>query len=272
VEQSTIPWDKLNHRHHRGYVGPVSENQRVKALTSPRLIKKASFDQCPICFSDGPLTKEDGPPKGVGGNVLLRTCKRCTNDLGSRVDADLKDWVLKRDRNARVQLSDENRHHPLLLQLTTSTAGAPTIAAGFRGTLDLALMRRPGLGFTITFHFPKRYRLGLLKSAYLAACAARECIPDGPYADEIRADLVKARDREINCDSQSKPATEIRTARLEGPECLRPQIRLFKNPMNVSEQLLVAMASFAISGPPVEELFGPIRQSTDFGRFWTRSD
>lgn len=63
---------------------------------------------CPLCFKifdknglskeyDDYLTLEDVPPKTLGGNVKLLTCKVCNNEQGSSLDKHLKEQLLTKD-------------------------------------------------------------------------------------------------------------------------------------------------------------------------------
>lgn len=63
---------------------------------------------CPLCHKifdknglsreyDDHLTLEDVPPKTLGGNVKLLTCKMCNNEQGSSLDKHLKEQLLTKD-------------------------------------------------------------------------------------------------------------------------------------------------------------------------------
>jgi hypothetical protein len=69
---------------------------------------KVSGYICPLCFKifdrqglsreyDDHLTLEDVPPKSLGGNVKLLTCKICNNEQGSSLDKHLKEQLLTKD-------------------------------------------------------------------------------------------------------------------------------------------------------------------------------
>ncbi|MEA2096513.1 MAG: HNH endonuclease [Candidatus Cloacimonadota bacterium] len=55
---------------------------------------------CPICgnlfdrnsIQSKRLTAEDVPPKSIGGRQMILTCKRCNNDLGSKLDSQIKNY------------------------------------------------------------------------------------------------------------------------------------------------------------------------------------
>lgn len=55
---------------------------------------------CPICvnlfdkksITNKTLTIDDVPPKSIGGKPLVLTCKSCNNDLGSKLDSQIKNY------------------------------------------------------------------------------------------------------------------------------------------------------------------------------------
>lgn len=68
---------------------------------------------CPLCFKifdknglsqeyDDHLTLEDVPPKTLGGNVKLLTCKICNNEQGSSLDKHLKEQLLTKDFSSGI--------------------------------------------------------------------------------------------------------------------------------------------------------------------------
>jgi hypothetical protein len=50
------------------------------------------FDRCPICLKPGPDSYEHVGPIRLGGAKLTKTCARCNNELGSKLDAALISW------------------------------------------------------------------------------------------------------------------------------------------------------------------------------------
>lgn len=151
---------------------------------------------CPICLSDGPMTEEHVPQGPLGGSEMTMTCKRCNNGLGSIVETELEHWY--DDALVGVRFAHEDvqgaRKLPRLLALE-GPDGFALIPDG--GDLPPAVdpMLRSG-SFTMTFRLPdpRRYQLALLKHAYLAACLYLGYVPRIPEADEIRRDLMAARD------------------------------------------------------------------------------
>jgi len=71
--------------------------------TCVEVIQKLSNNEvsnyiCPICgnlfgrncIKNKKLTAEDVPPISIGGKKLVLTCKKCNNDLGSKLDSQIK--------------------------------------------------------------------------------------------------------------------------------------------------------------------------------------
>ena len=56
------------------------------------VLQPRHFDKCPICGDPEAISAEYVPPERVGGTVMTRTCTRCNNEFGSKVEADLVDW------------------------------------------------------------------------------------------------------------------------------------------------------------------------------------
>lgn len=168
---------------------------RAPSLTP---LVRFDFDACPICLSTDDMTDEDVPPISIGGSVLTRTCARCNNGLGSRVDTHLVAWWHGECLDAMVHVDG----------LPGSRNIGPA-AVRWAGE-DVALLPRRGLPADIRSALEKSptslvldgwrepdmrcVELAVLKSAYLAACVHRREIVDSPSADLIRRNLVEARD------------------------------------------------------------------------------
>lgn len=161
-------------------------NDREQATWTP---------MCPICLSDGPMTDEHVPQGPLGGFEMTMTCKRCNNVLGSVIESELEHWY--DDALVGVTFAHEDvpgaRKLPRLFALM-GPDGFALIPEG--GALPPAVdpMLRSG-SFSMTYRPPdsRRYRLALLKHAYLAACLYLGYVPGIPEADEIRHDLIAAR-------------------------------------------------------------------------------
>lgn len=70
------------------------------AVARPR-----TFDRCPICLDQNPVSREHVPPKSIGGDVMTHTCRRCNNRAGSVLERALLDWW--EDALVSVRLSHE---------------------------------------------------------------------------------------------------------------------------------------------------------------------
>lgn len=154
------------------------------------------FDVCPICLAPDPGTREHVPPASLGGSVATFVCQRCNNELGSRIEVDLLDWRDGAVRGARVAADalPGQRRIERLLRRTTSDGEFVLVPDG---RYEPRLSDMLGIGefqLTIQPPDPARYRLAALKHAYLAACLNRQAVPDTASAEQIRNDLVAARD------------------------------------------------------------------------------
>jgi hypothetical protein len=152
------------------------------------------FESCPIC-GQAATDDEHVPPESVGGKVMTRTCGPCNNVLGSRVEADLTDWydnalVLPRFAAPGVQ---GNRSSGRIL-VRTNDAGDFMLLMNGRYDRAIAGMLNSGQVDLMALRPDEnRYRIALLKHAYLAACM-KFGVPQGRVADDVRRDLVAARD------------------------------------------------------------------------------
>ena len=191
-------------------VGRLQRNHEIVDVEILALAGQMTFDRCPICLEPAPTCREHVPPAAIGGSVMTRTCTRCNNELGSRLEAPLVDWW--EDAVGSVSLSHDDVPGPrraarvLLRQKDTSE---PVLLLG---RVDPAIRRRfgPGTQFSMTFTEPNRgrYRLAALKSAYLAACLLLRSIPETPEAEAIRAELIAARDAPRKRQVQVSPLCE----------------------------------------------------------------
>jgi hypothetical protein len=168
---------------------------------------------CPICLSDGPMTDEHIPQGPLGGSEMTMTCRPCNNGLGSVVETELEHWYDNALVGARFAHEDVPgaRRVPRLLALK-GPDGFALIPEGGDLPPDVDSMLRSG-SFTMTFRPPDslRYRLALLKHAYLAACLYLGYVPGIPEAEEIRHDLIAAR----NTPKRDQPPSSRLAERLK---------------------------------------------------------
>jgi hypothetical protein len=158
-------------------------------------IPERHFDACPICGSPA-NTREDVPPKSMRGKPVTSTCKPCNNRLGRNVEHDLAAWYHDATTDARFEAPGiPGRRRSGRILWRTAEAGQALVLA-MDSSRDDAIpdMLRQG---TVTLEaYPpdeNRCRLALLKAVYLAKCM-QSGVPQGPIADEVRRDLIAARD------------------------------------------------------------------------------
>lgn len=151
------------------------------------------FNDCPIC-GDPATTAEHVPPAAIGGRVVTRTCERCNNQLGTRVEPDLIDWV--DGAVGRVAFTGEAVMGPRcahrVLHRTTPTGEFVLVIDGRFDESIRDLLNAGEVEFTATAPDPNRLALAALKQAYLSACVHLRAIPAG--TEQLRAELLLARD------------------------------------------------------------------------------
>lgn len=164
-------------------------------------IRAQTFPVCPICFEENPTSREHVPQESIGGQVMTRTCSRCNNTLGSRLERRFLDWYddaasvrYSVDHHPEVQgprfggrvLFRRDQHGNNLLIPDPSRPQHPDVAKLFAvGTTVASDWRRP------TFRL---VQMTAAKHAYLAACLAIGGVPGCESADQIRDALLKVRD------------------------------------------------------------------------------
>jgi hypothetical protein len=214
------------------------------------------FYVCPLCLfagnesalRDGWLTREDVPPRSLGGKKIVLTCAPCNNRAGHEIDwharreADLVAFLTRGNATMRARLRTSSGRMPI--QLTVSNAGIQmmgvpkaakksdsdgvtqdfTQATGSDGWQDLK--------FKIDFaRFSQtRAATSWLRSAYLAWFAALG------YRFVFRPELNVVRERITNPDSteplrfriiQQEPVAEPTLLCLDEPESFRSHVMLY---------------------------------------------
>jgi hypothetical protein len=157
-------------------------------------IQPRIFGSCPIC--DAPATDDEHvPPESLGGRKMTRTCKPCNNDLGSRVEADLTDWFENALTLPRFSSDDVQgaRRSGRILWRTTPEGEFVLLVDGKIDPAILDMLRTGQVDLAGLMPDRNRYRLALLKHSYLVACMRFGTLV-GDVADEIRRDLIAARD------------------------------------------------------------------------------
>ncbi len=217
---------------------------------------------CPICIDGQPMHQEHVPQKNLGGEVMTMTCRSCNNDLGSRSEVDLQHWF----DHALVDVTFDHdglvpgRRRIPPLYYTTSEDGS--FALFVDGPLTPAVRDMITSGeWRMNYRLPdpRRYRLALLKHAYLAACLHLGTVPDTATARSIRADLLAARDAPRSTrPPESEAANRLKVYRsdvgVQGPPLAlvaRPEgVAPTREPLiSLAGALFVSWPS-GIEGPP----------------------
>lgn len=172
---------------------PSLEQRQHRAVAR---IPRVDFERCPICLEPDPKSEEHVPPRSMGGVVLSVTCDRCNNEFGSRFETHLLDWF---EDAFHVRMGSNlvpgDRRIPRLLR-RQATNGRPVLMVD-RGRVDPDIARMLDSGdfsLLVAAADPRRMRVALLKSAYIAACALAGEILDTPLAAQTRELLVRMRD------------------------------------------------------------------------------
>lgn len=138
------------------------------------------------------------------------TCRTCNNRLGSRVEAELKDWFDDAIRDVRFSGGDVpgRRRVPRVLLRTTAEGEFGLFVDNRKSDAELrAMMASGAVEMQYRIPIPNVWRVAALKHAYLGACLSLGEIPDSPLAGQVRADLMAARD-----SGRGKPFPESRIA------------------------------------------------------------
>ena len=132
---------------------------------------------------------------------MTRTCGPCNRRLGSHIEADLADWydnALTLPRFASPGVQGDRKSGRILWRATP--AGEFVLLMNGRYDPAISEMLHSGrVDLAGLLPDRNRYRLALLKHAYLAACM-KFGVLQGDAADEIRRDLIAARDAASRTD------------------------------------------------------------------------
>lgn len=189
---------------------------RVRTLVEG---ETAIFQTCPICLSGQPDTREHVPQRDLGGRVVTRTCSRCNNELGSRVEVALKDWFDHALRSVRFSGGDVPgvRRSPRLL-LRWSPEGEFILFPESESDSTFQEMLKSG---SVLMQYsppePRLWQAAALKHAYLAACVCLRQIPMTPLADQVRAELLAVRDATRGHEPFGEIAAGLRLSRSYAP-------------------------------------------------------
>ncbi|MDP9451966.1 MAG: HNH endonuclease [Actinomycetota bacterium] len=182
-----------------------STGGRPVRITPISRISPRFFDDCPICGAAA-TDDEHVPPASIGGRVMTRTCGPCNNRLGSNVESDLTDWhdgALTLPGFTAEVLPGRRRTSRILFRTTPSGEFVLVID----GRADPAVVDMLNSGqVDLSAYLPdrNRWRLGLLKHAFVAACLQFGAL-EGAEADAVRGDLIAARDAPTRHDVPRSP-------------------------------------------------------------------
>lgn len=170
---------------------------QVLAPIQQGMFQREGKPWCTICL-EGEATEREHVPQGkLGGRSMTWTCAPCNNGLGSRVEADLQAWFDYALVGVTFDYDGDitgHRYVPTLYYRKASD-GSFLLAADGELSADARMMLSSG-AVNITYQppDPRRYRLALLKHAYLAACLYLRQAPGAGDAQTIRDDLLTVRD------------------------------------------------------------------------------
>jgi hypothetical protein len=157
---------------------------------------------CPICIDGEPTAREHVPQKNLGGQVMTMTCQRCNNGLGSRVEAELQNWFDHALTQVAFDYDGEipgKRRAPTIYYRKAKDGDAFALFVDGDLTPEVQQMFASGnLNINYRVPDPRRYKMALLKHAYLAACLHLQSVPDTDEAGAIRAALLAVRDTPRN--------------------------------------------------------------------------
>lgn len=170
---------------------------------------------CPICLRSAATEREHVPQEALGGSRMTKTCKRCNNNLGSKVELDLENWFDHALTTVGIDHDGEipgKRHLPTFYYRRATDGDKFLLFSGGDFTDEARQIVTSG---EFRLHYrepdPRRWGVALLKHAYLAACLCLRSIPDTAEARAIRADLMAARDT----PTRTRPPASMAANRLK---------------------------------------------------------
>ena len=181
------------------------------------------FYVCPLCLCvvteemlpTRPLTREDVPPKSVGGRRIVLTCKPCNDRAGHEIDwharreLDFMNFVTRGDAEMRAHLRTASGRVPIQMKVSGSGIQAFFVPKAARQSETDAVLADFGRAtlpngwqdFEINLEFAAfsrpRAATSWLRSAYLAFFAALG------YRFIVRPELDIVRDRIKNPESNT---------------------------------------------------------------------
>ena len=232
--------------------GPAERGE----LELVEVLQPRRFDACPICGDPTATEDEHVPPGSIGGKVMTWTCKRCNNNFGSKVEVDLLDW---HEGAVTTWFASETvrgkRKTGRLLVRRTDNDEFVLLPAGKSDEIYAEILAAGDVEMQYDTPEHKRWSIALLKCVYLALCIKFDVI-QGPWADQVRADLLAARDAPSRADvPASEIARRLHVLRGFGPEPMTsaPVVTaIMHGPEGPLEGVLLAGRLF-VSWSPVSE-------------------
>ncbi|MFG1861922.1 HNH endonuclease [Microbispora bryophytorum] len=170
----------------------LSDSARIELIEE---IPRRVLGACPIC-GDPATEEEHVPPLAMGGAKMTLTCARCNNSLGSYVEADLADWyenVFSVTRFSAPGIQGYRNTGPMPLRWTPEGEFVLLLSGRKIDPAVDDMLRGGEVELHVTPPNENRYRLGLLKQSYLAACLQFGFL-ESEAGDLVRRELLAARD------------------------------------------------------------------------------
>jgi hypothetical protein len=229
------------------------------SLAFPQMAEQVPFRPfyvCPLClhayserhFHDGALSREDVPPKSVGGRKIVLTCRDCNSTAGHDIDwhvrkeADVMEFVTQGQADMRAHLRTSSRRVPIQLNVSGRAIKAMVVPEATRKSTidavndDFGRAAQPDgwQDFEVHLEFdafsPARAATSWLRSAYLLWFA------ELGYRFILRPELDIVRERIKNPDAkepgtfriiEKTPAAEPTLVCIDGPEPFRSYAMLY---------------------------------------------
>ncbi len=213
---------------------------------------------CPICL-DPATAREHVPQAALGGSVMTATCAPCNNGLGSRVEVELEHWFDHTIHRVSFNHDGDIPGHRRVpnVRLLKETDGNEVILL-FDGSFPdeaVEMLRSGTAKITYSPPDPRRWGLALLKHAFLAACLYMKCVPETDEIQQIRSELITARDWDMRRrPPESEAASRLRVYRSESGRQGPPLALVVKDPDEAGgeAEILISLAGVLFVTWPFE--------------------
>lgn len=254
----------------------VSEGTGAGRASFLYAIPPNSYETCPICLDATADSAEHVPPRAFGGAPATTTCQACNNTFGSRTEASMQDWF---DQALQVRLYTKGVRAPVgqgrTLLLRNADGPNLLLPDGKSDPLVGALEHlqnhdRDDLEMEVRTWSPSEVRVGMLKSAFLAASLALGGVPDVPSAHEIRGELAAVRSTRRRRDLVAGPrARALRFHRCRPETEAGPPLAVYATEGEPSRYLISLGPAILVDWPfpEISPQYGvAIRVATRFAR------